>query len=295
MVNRPPVRRPVAPVNPFMRVIRGLMGADSPSGAASGYHPKPRPPADFSNSGANMHLVPGDDPHGPYVWHSDNRRHMIKGNPLTRDGEYGPGVTDYDRFVNGVDVNQSVVAGATMPVAGNTMLGRHEGQGRRLGGALGRAYGQMGDDSVDFSYFDDVPAAPVDDGGSIVDPSAYTEDLTSGSSTMPVTGNVAPTEAELEAATPTSPGVFDKVWTAAEVQADKTLPSILQQQMLAALSAGKKVATSGSSVIISQPGKAPTAIGTISSIPPVVIYASVGLIGVGLLLLLMKSRAPRIA
>ena len=78
-------------------------------------------PADFSSSGANPGVVPGEDMTGGQQWRADFRQQLIKGSPLTRDGVYGPAVTDYDRFVQGVDVNQTDI------VAGGTMLGRHNG------------------------------------------------------------------------------------------------------------------------------------------------------------------------
>lgn len=270
------------------------------TGATSGYHAKPRPPADFSNSGANMHLVPDDRGRDPVVWHSDYRMQLFKGNPLTRDGVYGPKVTDYDRFVNGVDVNESVVAGAEMPIAGNTMLGRYEGKSRRLGGYLGRAMGNgnMGDDTVPYDpSMDTVPAdpnatvdlnppAPYDP---TLDPnSSYWTDTT-GTAAFD-TGNVAPTEEELAAATPAAPGVFDKIWTAAEVQADKTLPLLLQQQMLQAISSGAKVGSKGGTVVIAHPGGAPVAIGTISTVSKTVIYAALGLAALGIAMMVMKKQ-----
>lgn len=79
-------------------------------------------PADFSSSGANPQYVDGVPMTGGNQWRADYRQHLIVGNPLTRDGVYGPAVTDYDRFVQGIDVNQTDV------VAGGTMLGRYDGQ-----------------------------------------------------------------------------------------------------------------------------------------------------------------------
>jgi hypothetical protein len=82
------------------------------------------PPADFSSSGGNLELVPGERMTGGDQWSADYRQHLIVGNPLTRDGEYGPAVTDYDRYVGGNDVNQW----DTVNIAGGTMLGRYDGQ-----------------------------------------------------------------------------------------------------------------------------------------------------------------------
>lgn len=274
------------------KVAGQLYHTPSPSGATSGYHAKPRPPADFSNSGANMHLVPGVAERGSVVWHSDNRMHMIKGNPLTRDGAYGPKVTDYDRFVNGVDVNQSIVEGANMTIAGNTMLGRYEGKSRAYKGygfpqGASGGFGSMGDD-IDFDYFDDVPSTDEID-------FSYFDDPTVDSSID--YNEIDPLdEADyntLDEATPESPGFFDKVWTATEVQASKALPALLQQQMLQTLASGGKVGTTkDGTIVITQPGKPASVLAkpTMSAVPPMVIYASVGLVALGLLMFFMKSR-----
>ena len=82
-----------------------------------------RDPADFSSSGGNPEIVPSDSGKRPIVWHSDYRQHLIVGNPLTRNGVYGPNITDYDRYVNGEDVNQTDI----VKIAGGTMLGRYNG------------------------------------------------------------------------------------------------------------------------------------------------------------------------
>lgn len=126
----------------------------------------PVPPADFSNSGANMDTVPSGVPPEPVIWHTDFRTHMIKGNPLTRNGSYGPGVTDFDRFVNGRDVNDQAIDGggnATEQIAGGTMLGRWNG-GIAKRGILKRGHNNtLGDDS-DFSDAE-IEAAGSDDSG----------------------------------------------------------------------------------------------------------------------------------
>lgn len=92
------------------------------------------PPADFSQSGANPQYVPGERMRDP-VWRADFRDHLIVGNPLTRNGEFGPEITDYDRFVKGVDVNQTDV----VEIAGGTMLGRYNDEMAPMG-PNGRGY-----------------------------------------------------------------------------------------------------------------------------------------------------------
>lgn len=80
-------------------------------------------PADFSQSGANPEYVWGERMTGGDQWRADFRQHMIVGNPLTRNGVFGPAVTDYERYVSGVDVNQTDI----VDIAGGTMLGRYNG------------------------------------------------------------------------------------------------------------------------------------------------------------------------
>jgi len=83
-----------------------------------------RTPADFSQSGGNPQIVASATGKRPISYFADFRQELIVGNPLTRNGEYGPAVTDYDRYVNGVDVNQTDV----VEIAGGTILGRLDGQ-----------------------------------------------------------------------------------------------------------------------------------------------------------------------
>lgn len=93
-------------------------------------------PPDFSSQGGNPEIIMSDYDKRPIAWRSDFRQHLIVGNPLTRDGVYGPGVTDYDRIVNGIDVNQTnIVEGATMGrehIVGGTMLGRLDGRNVKM-------------------------------------------------------------------------------------------------------------------------------------------------------------------
>lgn len=93
-----------------------------------------RNPADFSSQGGNPQIVASDSVKRPIAWSADFRQHLIVGNPLTRDGQFGPAVTDYDRFVCGTDVNQENV----VEIAGGTMLGRYDG-GVMPAGLAGRA------------------------------------------------------------------------------------------------------------------------------------------------------------
>lgn len=81
------------------------------------------PPADFSQSGANPQYVNSSTPKPVVVYAADFRNTLPVGSPLTRDGSFGPAVTDYERIVSGYDVNQDNV----VEIAGGTMLGRYNG------------------------------------------------------------------------------------------------------------------------------------------------------------------------
>ena len=91
----------------------------------------PAAPANFSASGGNVQYVRGTPVTGGDQWNADFRTQMIVGNPLTRDGVFGPGITDYDRFVKGIDVNQTDV----VKIVGGTILGRYQSQDINLSGS----------------------------------------------------------------------------------------------------------------------------------------------------------------
>lgn len=114
-------------------VATSLYHAPSWQHGTTGLAMKTVAPADASGDSANMDIVPYGQNVDPVVWHADFRTHMIKGNPLTRDGVFGPAVTDFDRFVNGQDVNDARIGGGgngTEQIAGGTMLGRYQGSRR---------------------------------------------------------------------------------------------------------------------------------------------------------------------
>lgn len=83
--------------------------------------------ADFSQSGGNPEFVSGEVlAPGGQEWGADFRTLRIVGNPLTRDGAFGPAITDYERYVQGIDVHQENMV--DYPVAGGTMYGRENGE-----------------------------------------------------------------------------------------------------------------------------------------------------------------------
>lgn len=90
----------------------------------------PSAPADFSSTGGNVQYVRGNPMTGGQQWRADFRTQLIVGNPLTRDGVFGPAITDYDRFVKGIDINERDV----VKVAGNTILGRYASDDINLSG-----------------------------------------------------------------------------------------------------------------------------------------------------------------
>ncbi len=86
--------------------------------------------ADFSSSGGSPEVVMSPDGRRPIEWRADFRQHEVVGSMLTRDGQYGPAVTDYDRYINGLDVNQTDIVDV-----GGTMYGRLDGQS--IGNGMG--------------------------------------------------------------------------------------------------------------------------------------------------------------
>lgn len=88
--------------------------------------------ADFSESGADPQIVPvGPEYKG--VWRADYRWEKTVGNPLSRDGEFGLGVTDFDRIVKGDDIHQwnqvntsrsLSPQGEALRIVGGTMVGK---------------------------------------------------------------------------------------------------------------------------------------------------------------------------
>ena len=268
--------------------------------ATSGAVFKPVAPADFSQSGANMHLVPDDHPQETVVWESDFRTHMIKGNPLTRDGKFGPAVTDYDRFVQGTDVNDQSMG--RMRVSGNTIYGRREGSGRAttLDRAL-RGLSGMGQDPsfdatgmysdpgiVDTSGSIDVSTPPVT--GDV--PVTYDTGATAGPSSALATGIDTPVTydtgvtfgpATAGAQTDSNGNTF---WSAAGVAASQALPAALKAEMLQAIGQGKSVSTKGSVMTI---GPSTSASLLPANIPAWAMYGAMGLFGLVVLKILTKK------
>lgn len=221
----------------------------------------PPDPADFSSSGANPQYVNGLMMTGGHQWEADFRQHLIVGNPMTRDGVYGPAVTDYDRYVQGLDVNDTdIVQGAQNSmlspedhglssdesnVAGGTMLGRYNGkvapQGEGRKHLARRRHGpNMG---FDFSW-DGITDALSD----VVDQ--------------------------------TSDNLVD------------SLPKTLQAQITAAVGGGGHATTNPATGVVTITRPVTGAVNSISQslgVPPWAIYTGVGLIGVGVLLVVIKA------
>jgi hypothetical protein len=122
-------------------VLDSLIRANEPSIAVKNVVTPvklPKAPADFSSSGANPQYVRGNPMTGGTQWRADFRTQLIVGNPLTRDGVYGPNITDYDRYVRGLDIKQWDTVNMDrrsindydfdLPISGGTMVGRYNGQ-----------------------------------------------------------------------------------------------------------------------------------------------------------------------
>lgn len=207
---------PPAPAGPVATYGRDL--------SATGAHW----PADFSASGGNVQYVEGSPMTGGDQWRADFRQHHIVGNPLTRDGVYGPGVTDFDRIARGVDVNQLDV----VQVSGGTILGRLDGSPVAKARTMG----------FDWSW----------DG---------------------ITDTIS------NVADQTVDNVVDK------------LPDQLAKELQNAVGGGGRVSnTSGGTITVQRPiTGAVTTVSQSMGVPPWAIYAGVGMIGLGFLLVMVKT------
>lgn len=269
-----------------------------------------RDTADFSSSGGNSNIIPSEGGKRAIAWRADWRQHLIVGNPLTRDGEYGPAVTDYDRYVQGTDVNQSNVvnlrAGAVperllsytsetmddeLPIAGGTMLGRYNGEiapagmGRQAMSGQPRAYPAGQRRGIPRG----LPGRFNSDqgmGGSAQAMSARRADLVPTSSGRNLSGwfDFVPSWDDLG----------DKFSNLAEDTIDQTLeeiPGYLSSELNDAITGGGQVTSTGGGVVtIQRPVTgAVTTVSQMVGLPSWAIYSGLGLIGVGALFMLIKA------
>lgn len=196
--------------------------------------------ADFSQSGGNPQIVPSG-PAYKGVWSADYRKDKIVGNPLSRDGVFGVGVTDYDKIVSGIDVHQwNTVAMQNEKVVGGTIHGVLHDVDKHMARAA------MGEDS---GFWDWLPSS--DDVGEFL-------------------SDVGTQISE----------IADE--TIDQLRAD--LPSELKN--LATSELRKLIQSGDPRITIPRYSYAQA-----SAIPKWAIYTSVGMMGVGLLLVLYKTFA----
>jgi hypothetical protein len=236
-----------------------------------------RDPADFSSSGGNPEIVASDTGKRPIVWHADYRQHLIVGNPLTRNGEFGPAITDYDRYVNGVDVNQTDV----VQIAGGTMLGRYNGSIAPAGMGYEHMMQQnctMGDDT-DLSSLPDI-SDQIDTSES---------DLVSQFDALPADGS-------------TSPSTWDSIgnWfssvgshltTDLATGTASTINAAAQAQLKALLAGGGSghIDSSGH-LIVTHPATVVKTASLIGGVPNWVLYTGGGLIALSLVATIFGKR-----
>lgn len=231
-----------------------------------------RTPADFSSQGGNPQIVASESGKRPIAYFADFRQELIVGNPLTRNGEYGPAVTDYDRFVNGVDVNQTDV----VEIAGGTMLGRYDGQPVPAGMA-----GKM--IPMPVIPIKKFPVAP----GRMVP--------------MPVLPPRIPIKMPINDVRALSGMGFDFSWdglvdSASDVLSQTgdnlvdALPTQLAKELQNAISQGGTVkSTSGNTVVIQRPVTGTTSTEIVNGVPNWVTYGAGVMIGMGFLLMIVKA------
>jgi hypothetical protein len=268
--------------------------------------PIPPPPANYSSSGGNSDIVPSDESKRPISWAADFRQHLIVGNPLTRDGVFGPSVTDYDRYVNGIDVNQTDVIGMpanTSNVAGGTMLGRWNGGTAPQGfgsRAIRRRRG-FGDDGSD----------TVDTSSDTVDTSSQTVDTSSDTTAPPPpapapvaygpepapAGYVPPTApAPAAAPAPASQDFFSIVANSAAKALSPATVNKLASQLASSVVGSKgliKTPTTSTPTAATPASTLPAFLQPLSSalpgVPDWAIYAGLGLLGFGAVMLTVKA------
>lgn len=201
-----------------------------------------RAPADFSQEGWNPEIVEGN-PEYKGVWGADYRWEKVYNNPLSRDGVFGIGTTDFDKIVKGVDVHQTnIPVGMAPKIVGGTMVGKYDDVEGRMHGR-----GMNGPMGWDWSW----------------------DSITSGISDL-----------------------GDKTWD----QLQDQLPGELSNQIMKELGQITGGSSSGgtATVNVTRPIYQPV-VGAANSaaqslgVPPWAIYAGVGMIGIGLLVVIFKK------
>lgn len=199
-------------------------------------------PADFSSSGGDPEIVRSPDGRRPIEWRADFRQHQVVGNVLTRDGAFGPAVTDYDRYVNGIDVNERNVVN----VSGGTIHGRITGEQPNAMGFFN--WGSSADDFEDFE----------DDGGG-----SWWDSVT---------------------------GFFEDVGDKTVDELSDKLPEQIAKEIQDIISGGGEahVNAQGQVVVTRPPTYAPSMASSMG-IPSWALYTGLGLVGVGVLLVAIKT------
>ena len=288
-----------------------------------------RDTADFSSSGGNSNIVPSEGGKRAIAWRADFRQHLIVGNPLTRDGEYGPAVTDYDRYVQGTDVNQSNVvnlhAGGVperllsyysetmddeLPIAGGTMLGRYNGEIAPAG------MGRQATEQAQFARRANL--VPTSSGRNLLGmggpprsyapgqrrgiprglPGRFNSDQGTGSSDLRSRSTrrsrALPGMGAWDDWVPSWGEIGDSLSDVASSTYDQVIddiPDLLANELRDAITGGGTVTSTGGGVVTVQRPitGAVTTVSQTIGLPPWAIYAGVGLIGIGTLFMIIKA------
>lgn len=236
-----------------------------------------RKPADFSSQGGNPEVVLSKDDKRPIMWRSDFRTLRIVGNPLTRDGAYGPAVTDYDRYVNGVDVNQTDV----VEIAGGTILGRYNGENLTESWASALKDKSYQEKLKAYAEAKEMRSEPWYQGphGAALSGVDYQQ-------REPMNGMGF--DWSWSGVTNWASGVVDQTVTKLENQ----LPDQLAKELQGIITQGGHVTTSPSTGTITVAQPVPGAITTIqkaTGVPTWAIYTGLGLMGVGVIFMMIKA------
>ena len=236
-------------------------------------------PADFAADSNKPEIVLANEDKRPISWRADFRQHLMVGNPLTRDGVFGPAVTDWDRFVHGTDVNQEDV----VDVAGGTILGRYGGQQMTEKWENKEATAQESEIEATMEKAAKLHSHPA------LTLWLPTIDVSRPMPKLPLDQVVAPSGMGWEMPswsdiTDWGGGVLDKTVTKLEDQ----LPDQLAKELQAAILGGGKATTSPTGQITVT---RPVAVSSQASsgIPSWALYTGLGLAGLGVLLIAVKA------
>lgn len=243
--------------------------------------------------------TPGENAAQNFSPRADFNQYAITGSPLTSDGGFGPS-TDWDRFVKGRIFGYQVIpttddVGDGAVIVGGTMLGSYNGKKVRykprkktfngLGHDFRRAHG-MGDDDDDSDDDDSVPAEAPDNSTYVDDSQSTPQTVASTVTPSTPVDTSSDSDDSSDSSSSSSSGSSSSFWSrlvgdlttgtvsAAVASSTKMPASTKTPQAVAIASATNPVSKLAASIGVS----------------PIVLYAGIGLIGVGIFMAVGKNK-----